>query len=596
MVSKKYIVVVVLFTISLVCFTACPGPDPWKPNSLPTVTITSGPQGIIDVSTATFNWTGTDQDGSISMYYFDIDQTPPTIATALTSTTITDLSHGNHTFYLIAEDNDGDKSSIASWQFSCDVNNPPTTPNLNTITDSDNDGIIIVTWSASSDNSRYVTEYELQRDNNSNFNSPDEIYSTTQTSKTITLNNGTYYFRVRAKDNENVYSNWSNTRSITIIIEQDINVSITPQNVDFGQVLVGQYSNQNVTITNQASSDGLLYGNITISGNMFSIISGGGSYNLSPGQTRTVQIRFQPASLGTKSGTLTIIHNGSNESSPSLVSLIGVGTEENIFISISPSSLDFGEILVGEAYNQNVAITNQAGSNGSLNGVSTISGLYFSILSGGGSFSLSPGQSRTVQVRFQPSSPGVRSGTLSITHNSTNEFTPISIPLSGEGITSIVSFETFIDSYVSSELPENNFGSDPSLAISPDTFISYIGFDLSSILPGSLVVSAYLRLYPIVLEGYDYAIITRPDQGWIESVIDWNNQPGYETPWVTSTPPGPNQWWEIDVTNIVERYIMYGEENRGFRIAGTSGVITVHSRNSENSAYRPELVIDFIGM
>jgi hypothetical protein len=56
------------------------------------------------------------------------------------------------------------------------------------------------------------------------------------------------------------------------------------------------------------------------------------------------------------------------------------------------------------------------------------------VVNGEGTFNLPPGQSKSVIVRFSAKSLGPFSGTLSITHNATNQGSPIDVPLSGTGI------------------------------------------------------------------------------------------------------------------------------------------------------------------
>jgi hypothetical protein len=58
----------------------------------------------------------------------------------------------------------------------------------------------------------------------------------------------------------------------------------------------------------------------------------------------------------------------------------------------------------------------------------------FSVVSGGGGFSLSPNQTKTVTVRFSATAEEAASGNLSIAHNATNQNNPINVPLEGEGV------------------------------------------------------------------------------------------------------------------------------------------------------------------
>ena len=241
--------------------------------------------------------------------------------------------------------------------------------------------------------------------------------------------NTTYHFRLVAANSDTftLGANQTFTTLATSII-----ISVSPTSVNFGNVAVGQSLERTVTISNSSTSSGVLSGSISISGTDFSIVSGGGSYSLSPGQSQAVIVRFAPSGLVSRSGTLTISHNATNQASPTNVSLSGTGTAF-INISVSPTSISFGNVAVGQSRDTPVTITNQSSSTGTLTGNVTISGTDFSIFSGADSYSLYPGQSRTVTVRFSPSSATSRSGSLSIEHNATNQTTPFNVSLSGNG-------------------------------------------------------------------------------------------------------------------------------------------------------------------
>ncbi len=103
-------------------------------------------------------------------------------------------------------------------------------------------------------------------------------------------------------------------------------------------------------------------------------------------------------------------------------------------LSVSHSSIDFGDIPVGELRTASVTITNFSSSTGNVSGTISLSGHSdFRVTSGGGSFSLQPGESRTVTIEFRPSSAGSRSATLRIEHNANSPSSPINVPISGSG-------------------------------------------------------------------------------------------------------------------------------------------------------------------
>ncbi|UCH83038.1 MAG: choice-of-anchor D domain-containing protein, partial [Candidatus Latescibacterota bacterium] len=78
--------------------------------------------------------------------------------------------------------------------------------------------------------------------------------------------------------------------------------------------------------------------------------------------------------------------------------------------SVTPASLNFGTVTVGSSADDSFTITNTGG--GTLSGSVSESCADYSIVSGGGSYSLGAGQSRVVTVRFEPLTPGVKPCTI----------------------------------------------------------------------------------------------------------------------------------------------------------------------------------------
>jgi hypothetical protein len=77
--------------------------------------------------------------------------------------------------------------------------------------------------------------------------------------------------------------------------EQDI-CCVVPPSLDFGSVEVGRYLDLAFMIINTWGEP--LVGDVTESCDAYSIISGGGPYNLAPGESLTVTVRFAPMMVG----------------------------------------------------------------------------------------------------------------------------------------------------------------------------------------------------------------------------------------------------------------------------------------------------------
>lgn len=174
--------------------------------------------------------------------------------------------------------------------------------------------------------------------------------------------------------------------------------SITPTDLAFGNVGIGLTSDRTFDISN--TGGGTLVGTPSISCADFTIVSGTGAYALTAGQSRTVTVRFQPSSPGAK--------NCAVESGSALCAdVMASGTGETSPIcNLSTTSLVFGLVTTGQSVDQGFTITN--GGAGTLTGsVSELCPAY-AIIAGAGVFNLTSGQSRSVTVRFSPTSFGAQ--------------------------------------------------------------------------------------------------------------------------------------------------------------------------------------------
>ena len=211
-------------------------------------------------------------------------------------------------------------------------------------------------------------------------------------------------------------------------------IDVTPSPLAFGNVVVGGNSTETITVSNageatlSVTSTGLTGGQST----EFSITSGGGSFTLEPGATRSVQITFAPTSTGAKSTTLRFASNDPDEN-PKDVTISGTGAVPDI--AVSPTSYDYGSTGINTSENQTFEVSNEGAAALSVSSTSLVGthASEFSIVSGGGAYSLEPGATRSVTIRFTPLATGAKTATLRIASNDPDEATT-DVALSGEGI------------------------------------------------------------------------------------------------------------------------------------------------------------------
>jgi Abnormal spindle-like microcephaly-assoc'd, ASPM-SPD-2-Hydin len=205
-------------------------------------------------------------------------------------------------------------------------------------------------------------------------------------------------------------------------------ITVTPTSLDFGSVTVGQTKDLTVTVSNTGGATLNVTG---ITGtDLISIVNP--SFTVAPGSSHDVTWRFAPTSAGAKTGSLTI---ASNDPVRPSVTVPWIGTaiaSAAPQIAVSPSSLDFGSVTVGQTKDLTVSVSNSG--NATLNVTSIGAGGAFSVVSPSAPFNVAAGSSATVTVRFSPTGASAQSGTLTIASNDPAHGS-ITAPLTGTGVT-----------------------------------------------------------------------------------------------------------------------------------------------------------------
>lgn len=101
-----------------------------------------------------------------------------------------------------------------------DENFQPSAPILQTIVDIMTTPEFPVSWSESLDSDGHITFYQLQVAENEDFSTIYQTRITSDTTQNVRISSdGVYYLRVRSRDNEYRYSQWSNIISVTVDLE-----------------------------------------------------------------------------------------------------------------------------------------------------------------------------------------------------------------------------------------------------------------------------------------------------------------------------------------------------------------------------------------
>ncbi len=220
---------------------------------------------------------------------------------------------------------------------------------------------------------------------------------------------------------------------------------VTGETLDFGEVEVGRTVERDIVIRNGGTEN--LRGTVNALSAPFALSRGEGVFDIPPGRTHTVTARCNPSNRGTFRTTLEIsgINTPAEPNRAVMLICTGVGPEITLVhestIDTGPGSgphltLDFGNVVVNQVADRSFEIRNHGEK--PLTGTVNAPPSPFSIVSGGGNFTLGPGEARSVTVRCQLRTPGGAAGTLTISGiNDTDEQTKTITLVCGRAIPDI---------------------------------------------------------------------------------------------------------------------------------------------------------------
>jgi len=231
-----------------------------------------------------------------------------------------------------------------------------------------------------------------------------------------------------------------NIENIPIIIDTDTSDAVfsivepiaAAHDIDMGKVNAGTPKDTviagflNNTGSYKIRIDSIKFNN---NNNIFRLVGIIPPYSIDAGKTKDAEFEFNPTGGGIFSDSIFIYNQGK------LLKYKITGQGIQPALKIVNSLINFGKVYTGRTKDTLAVATIQNMGSSSLKITNTIQGppnvIDFSILSGGGSFTLLPGETKLMNLRFKPSDAGRTSGSLQFEYNDIGS--PAYIQLYGQG-------------------------------------------------------------------------------------------------------------------------------------------------------------------
>jgi hypothetical protein len=209
---------------------------------------------------------------------------------------------------------------------------------------------------------------------------------------------------------------------------------VSPSQVTFGPVSVGQTASATVSLSNEGPAP-LQITQLGVPGQSFSVA---GQSNLpitiNAGATHSLNVQFAPVASGAAAAQLTITSNASTNNT-AVISLSGTGvataTASGILV-VSPSELAFGAVSVGQTASATVLLSNEGSASLEITQLG-LTGQSFSVADQSNlPITINAGATHSLNVQFAPVASGAAAGELTVISNLSTGNTAV-INLAGTG-------------------------------------------------------------------------------------------------------------------------------------------------------------------
>ncbi len=211
------------------------------------------------------------------------------------------------------------------------------------------------------------------------------------------------------------------------------NVTANPTSVSFGSVTVSTTSSGSTIVLTNNGSHSINIQKFSSSLSQFVVSGPAMPYSLPSQKSVSFTVVFKPMAASLVSGTISfsLYHRQYSTGVTVPVSGTGVNATSSLQLSSSPTSLNFGSILVGSSASLNATLSNTGTGSVTVSQL-TASGSGFTASGLTLPLTLSAGQTATFAAKFNSTAVGAFTGSVSVASNATNS--PAAISLSASGV------------------------------------------------------------------------------------------------------------------------------------------------------------------
>ncbi len=185
-------------------------------------------------------------------------------------------------------------------------------------------------------------------------------------------------------------------------------LTVSADNLTFGNVTLGSAATQPVTLTSTGTSP-VTISSATLTGTGFTMSGAAFPVTLNPSQSVTLNVQFDPTATGAAAGHLNI-QSDSPVGNTAVVNLSGTGTAApSPQLTISTASLTFGNVTVNTVSTKPVTLTSTGTAPLTIKSAA-VTGTGFTISGAAFPVALNPSQSVTLNAHFDPTVTGAALG------------------------------------------------------------------------------------------------------------------------------------------------------------------------------------------